>query len=96
MQIVTGDEETLPPFVFLTVDVVEVMHYGKGQKIKVVARGKITNIEMDTLHKVIIYEDCVSLEVQNNHDDGYYFFKSVELDDPPINTIGEVVRNFIM
>ena len=59
--------------------------------------GKMTNAERDILHEVIIYEGCVSLEVHKNHDDEYYLFKSVKLDDPSINTTREViVRNFIM
>lgn len=49
-----------------------------------------------TLHKVVIYECCVSLEVRMCHNYEYNLFKSVELDDPSIKKIGEVVTNFIM
>jgi len=62
----------------------------------VVAHKKMANIEGGTLHKVIIYECCVSLEVRMCHNYEYNLFKSVELDDPSIKKIGEVVTNFIM
>jgi hypothetical protein len=48
------------------------------------------------LYGVIIYEGCVSLEVQKGADDEYVFFKSVEMDDPPLRKIEEAVGNFIM
>lgn len=57
---------------------------------------KTTNVEGDTLHEVIVYEGCVSLEVEKSHDDEYNIFKGVKLDDPPIKKIEEVIRNFIM
>ena len=49
-----------------------------------------------TLHDAIIYEGCVSLEVQKSENNEYILFKSVEMDDPPLRKIGEVVGNFIM
>jgi len=49
-----------------------------------------------TLYSVIIYEGCMSLEVQKSADDEYVFFKSLEMDDPPLRKIGEAVENFIM
>jgi hypothetical protein len=48
------------------------------------------------LHGAIIYEGCVSLEVQKCEHDEYVLFISVEMDDPPLRKIGEVVGNFIM
>lgn len=74
----------------------EVMGYGEGEEEKVVTHWKTKNVEGGTLHKVIIYEDCMSLEVQWSHNDEFNFFKSIELDDPLIKKIGEVVKNFIM
>jgi hypothetical protein len=54
------------------------------------------NKHENTLHEIIIYKSCVSLKVQRSHNDEYVLFKSVELDDPPIKEIGEVLGNFIM
>ena len=48
------------------------------------------------MHEVIIYEGCVSLEVQMSHDNEYNIFKNVELNDFPIKKIEEVIKNFIM
>jgi hypothetical protein len=50
----------------------------------------------NTLHEIIIDKSRVSLKVQRSHNDEYVLFKSVELDDPPIKEIGEVIGNFIM
>ena len=44
-------------------DVVEVMGYGEGEEEKVVACGKLMNVEGGLLHGVPIYIGCVSLEV---------------------------------
>jgi hypothetical protein len=49
-----------------------------------------------TLHGAIIYEGCVSLEVQKSEDDEHILFRSVELDDSPLRKIGETVGNFII
>lgn len=40
-----------------------------------------------TLHRVTIYEGCVSLEVQRSHGDEYVLFKNVELNGPPVKKI---------
>ena len=48
------------------------------------------------MHGVIIYEGCVSLESQKNEDDEYVIFKSVKIDDLPLQKIGEAVEIFIM
>ena len=72
------------------------MGYGVGEEGKLVAHGKVKNEEEGILHGAIIYEGCVSSEVQKCEDDEYVIFKSVELDDPPLRKIGEAVENFIM
>ena len=61
-----------------------------------VAHRKTTNVKEGILHEVITCEDCVSLEVQRSHNNEYSLFKSVELDDPSIKKIGEIVSNFII
>ena len=48
------------------------------------------------MHRVPIYEGCVSVEVKKNEDDKYVFFRSVKMDDPPIRKIGDDVGNFIL
>ena len=53
-------------------------------------------MERETVHEIPIYEECVSMVVYKNEDDEYILFKSVEMDDPPMRKIGEVVRNFIL
>ena len=60
-----------------------------------VVHGKLTNVEGGTLHGLIVFSSCVSLEVQRSYNKEYVFFKSIDLDDPSIKKIGEVVRNFI-
>ena len=64
----------------------------RGEKEKIIALGKIINVEGGILHGVIICEGCVSLEVQKSHDNEYVFFKSVELDDILIKMIEEDCR----
>jgi hypothetical protein len=54
------------------------------------------NVEGGIFHGAIIYEGCVSLEVQKSEDDKYVLFRSVEMDDPLLRKIGEAVENFIM
>lgn len=53
-------------------------------------------MEGETVHEIPIYEEYVSMVVYKNEDDEYILFKSVEMDDPPMRKIGEVVRNFIL
>jgi hypothetical protein len=48
------------------------------------------------LHDAIIYEGCVSLEVQKSKDDEYVIFRSMEMDDPLLRKIEKAVGNFIM
>ena len=41
----------------------EVMGYEKGEDEKMITHSKTKNVEGGTLHEVIIYKGCVSLEV---------------------------------
>jgi hypothetical protein len=72
------------------------MGYGVGEEAKLVAHGKVMNLEGGTVHGVPIYQGCVSVEVNKSVDDEYTLFVSVEMDDPPIRKIGQAVGNFIM
>ena len=74
----------------------EVMGYEEREEKKVVARGKVRNVEGGTLHGVPIYTDCLSLEVQKSEDNDYVLFRSVDLDDLPIRKIEEAVGWFIL
>ena len=84
------------PSTFSVEDVVEIMGYGVGEEGKLVAHGKVTNIQGGTVHGVPIYEGCVSVEVARSEKDEYVISNSVEMDDPPIRKIGEAVENFIL
>ena len=72
------------------------MGYEVGDVGKLVAHENVKNVEGKTLHGAIIYEGCMSLEVQKNEDDKYVLFKSVKMDDPLLRKIEEVVEYFIM
>ena len=84
------------PSTFSVEDVVEIMGYGVGVEGKLVAHGKVTNVQEETVHEVPIYKGCVSVEVHKSEDDDYVFFRSVEMNDPPIRKIGEAVGYFIL
>ena len=84
------------PSTFSVEDVVEIMGYGVGEKGKLVAHGKVTNVQGGTVHGVPIYEGCVSVEVYKSEDDEYVFFRSVEIDDPYIRKIDEAMGDFIL
>jgi hypothetical protein len=84
------------PYTFLVSDVVEIMGYGVGEKGKLVAHKKVMNVQGGTVHGVPIYEGCVSVDINKSKDDEYVLFRSVEMNDPPIRKIGEVVGHFIM
>ena len=62
-----------------------------------ITHKNVINLEGETVHEIPNYEECVSMVVYKNEDDEYILlFKSVEMDDPPMRKIGEVVRNFIL
>ena len=89
-------ETEASPYTFSVSDVVEIMGYGVGEEGKLVAHGKVMNLQGGTVHGVPIHQGCVSVEVNKSVDDEYVLFASVEMDDPPIRKIGEAVGNFIM
>ena len=89
-------EKVLQPFTFSKEDVVEVMNYEVDEEGKLVAHGKVMNVEGETMHEIIIYAGCVSMEVQKNENNEYVIFRSVEMDDPPIQKIEEAIGNFIL
>ena len=96
VQVVATTEEQSKPPTFSADDLVELMGYGIGEEGKLVVHGKVKNVEGGILHGAIIYEGCVSLEMQKSKDDEYILFKNVEMDDLPLRKIGEAVGNFIM
>ena len=48
------------------------------------------------MYGFLIYEGCVSVEVYKNEDDKYVLFRSMEMNDPPMRKIWDVVRNLIL
>ena len=93
LHVVATNKEAPPLFVFLAKNVVKVMNYGKDEDEKVVAHGKLTNVEGSILHGVIMFSSCMSLEVQRSHNKEYVLFKSIDLDDPSIKKIGEATKS---
>ena len=91
-----AEEEPPPASSFSVHDVVKIMGCGVGEEGKLVANGKVINIEGGTLHGVPIYAGCVSVEVKCCEDDDYVLFRSVETDDPPIRKMREAVGNIIL
>ena len=85
-----------PLFTFTVEDVVEIMGYEVGEEEKLIAHRNVINVEDRTVHEVLIYKRCVSVEVHKNVDDEYVIFRSVKIDDPPMRKIGEAVKNFIL
>ena len=77
-------------------DKVQVMGYGVDEEEKVVAHGIVQNVEGGSLHGVTIEEGCVSVQVMKSIDPSYMLFKGIDLDDPHVTIIGEVVGNFIL
>ena len=49
-----------------------------------------------TIHRVVICEGIVSMEVLRSQDDAYMLYRSIMLDDPPITKIGDAVGQFIL
>ena len=84
------------PSTFSVKDVVEIMGYRVGGEGKLVAHGKVINVQGETVHELPIYEGCISVKVHKSEDDEYVIFRSVEIDDPPIRDIREAMRNFIL
>ncbi len=89
-------EEASSPPEFKMFDVVEIMGIAVGEEELVVGIGKVMNLEGASLHGETIPEGCVSVEVQESNNDKYEIYKSVNLDDPPISTMGRAVKSFIL
>lgn len=89
-------EKPPPPITFSVADAVEIMGYGIGEEGKLVAHGKVINVQGGTVHGVLIYEGCVSVEVHKSEVDKYVLFRSVEMDDPPIRKMRNAVGNIIL
>ena len=68
----------------------------EGEEDKVVALGKMHNVAGASLHGKTIIAGCVSIEVLKNLDDDYSLFAPIDLDDPPVTLVGQVVGHFIM
>jgi hypothetical protein len=77
-------------------DIVQVMGYGLEEEEKVVAHGKVKNVEGGSLYKRTIKKGCVSVQVTKSIDASYMLFKSIDLDHPFMTMIGEAVGNFIL
>ena len=88
--------EPPPPFTFLVNDVVEIMGYKVGEEEKLIAHGKMINVERRTVHEVPIYEGCLSMEMHKSEDDEFVIFKCVEMGNPPMRKIGKIVENFLL
>jgi hypothetical protein len=84
------------PSEFRMFDVVEIMGIADGEEEQVVGIGKMINLEGAKLHGATVPEGCVSVEVQKSNNDDYILYSSVDLDDPPITTIGQAVASFIL
>ena len=63
------------PSTFLVSDVMKIMGYGVGEEGKLVAYGKVINVQRRTVHGVPIYEGCVFVEVNKSEDDEYVLFE---------------------
>lgn len=89
-------EEASSPPEFKVWDVVEIMGLADGEEELAVGIGKVMNLAGATLHGATIPEGCISVEVQKSKKDDYVIYKTVALDDPPINTMGCAVKSFIL
>jgi hypothetical protein len=75
---------------------VEVMGFALEEEEKVVAIGKVKNVEGGSLHGVTIEEGCASVQITKSLDLVYMLFKNIDLDDPAVTTIGQAHGNFIL
>lgn len=85
-----------PSSTILVEDVVEIMIYRVGDEEKLIAHGKVINLERETVHEVLIYKGCLFVKAHKTEDDEYVLFKNVKIDDPPMQKIGEAVGYFIL
>ena len=91
-----AEEEPPPASSFSVEDVVKIMGCGVDEEGKLVAHGKVINVEGEILHRVLIYTRCVFVKVQKYEGDDYILFRSVETDDPSIRKMREAVGNIIL
>lgn len=63
MQVVIISEEPPQPSTLLAHDVVKSMGYGVVDDGKFIAHENFMNVEGKTLHRVRIYEGCISVDV---------------------------------
>jgi hypothetical protein len=70
-------------------DIVEVLGFALEEEEKVVAIGKVKNVEGGSLHGITIEEGCASVQITKSLDSVYMLFKSIDLDDPAMTTIGK-------
>ena len=68
----------------------------EGEEDKVVALGKVQNVAGVFLHGKAIIAGCVFVEVLKSLDDDYKLFAPVYLDDPPVTSVGQAIRHFIL
>ena len=61
--VVAAFEELPLPSTFSVEDVLEIIGYRVSEEGKLVAYGKVMNVEGGTLYEITIYEGCVSVEV---------------------------------
>jgi hypothetical protein len=72
------------------------MGFGEGKEEKVIATGKVMNVEGGTLHTRMIEERCVSLEITKSEDDSYVLYKTLDFDEDAVTTVGEAKGHFIL
>ena len=77
-------EEPSPASSFSIHDVVKIIECEVDEEGKLVAHGKVINVEGGIVHGVSIYAACVYVEVKCCEDDDYVLFRSVETNDPSI------------
>ena len=68
----------------------------EGEEDKVVALGKVQNVARVSLYGRTIIAGTVSVEVVKSLDDDYSLFAPIDLDDPPVTSVGEAVGHFVL
>ena len=81
---------------FVKDDIVKVLEFEAEGDAKVIAKAKVMNVVGSLLHGSQICEGVVSIHIMKSYNDQYELYESVELDDPLIRRIGEVVGNLVL
>jgi hypothetical protein len=68
----------------------------EGEEDKVVALGKVQNVTGASLHGKTIIAGTVSVEVVKSLDDEYSLFAPIDLDNPPVTSVGQAVGHFVL